>query len=56
MHSVGIKTPRNRLGEYVRPAAAGETVPVTDRGKVVAELMSPRVRIDASPTNPSAGT
>jgi prevent-host-death family protein len=48
MHSVGIKTLKNRLSEYVRAAAAGETVLVTDRGQVVAELVSPRVRADAS--------
>lgn len=49
MHSVGIKALKNRLSEYVRAAAAGETVLVTDRGQVVAELVSPRVRGDASP-------
>ena len=49
MQSVGIKTQKNRLSEYVRGAAAGETVLVTDRGQVVAELVSPRVRADASP-------
>jgi prevent-host-death family protein len=49
MQSVGIKTLKNRLSEYVRAAAAGETVLVTDRGQVVAELVSPRVRADASP-------
>jgi len=49
MHSVGIKALKNRLSEYVRAAAAGETVLVTDRGQVVAELVSPRVRTDALP-------
>lgn len=48
MHSVGIKVLKNRLSEYVRAAAAGETVLVTDRGAVVAELIAPRVRTDAS--------
>ena len=48
MHTVGIKALKNRLSEYVRAAAAGETVLVTDRGRVVAELVSPRVRADAS--------
>lgn len=48
MHSVGIKALKNRLSEYVRAAAAGETVLVTDRGRVVAELVSPRVRAGAS--------
>ena len=49
MQSVGIKALKDRLSEYVRAAAAGETVLVTDRGQVVAELVSPRVRSDASP-------
>ena len=50
MHSVGIKSLKNKLSEYVRAAAAGETVLVTDRGRVVAELVSPRVRAGASST------
>jgi prevent-host-death family protein len=49
MQSVGIKALKDRLSEYVRAAASGETVLVTDRGQVVAELISPRVRADASP-------
>lgn len=48
MTEVGIKALKNRLSEYVRAAAAGETVLVTDRGKVVAELIAPRVRAGAS--------
>ena len=48
MRSVGLKVLKNRLSEYVRAAAAGETVLVTDRGQVVAELLPPRVRADAS--------
>ena len=55
MHSVGIKALKNRLSEYVRAAAAGETVLVTDRGQVVAELVSPRVRDDASPVEQRLG-
>lgn len=50
MHSVGIKALKNNLSEYVRAAAAGETVLVTDRGLVVAEMVPPRVRADASPS------
>ena len=42
MMTVGIKTLKNKLSEYVRAAAAGEIVQVTDRGKVVAELVPPR--------------
>jgi antitoxin (DNA-binding transcriptional repressor) of toxin-antitoxin stability system len=42
MRSVGIKVLKNRLSEYVRLAAQGETVLVTDRDRVVAELGPPR--------------
>ena len=38
MRAVGIKALKNRLSEYVRIAADGETVLVTDRDRVVAEL------------------
>jgi prevent-host-death family protein len=38
MRSVGIKILKNKLSEYVRAAAAGETVLVTDRNRVVAEI------------------
>lgn len=55
MHSIGIKALKNRLSEYVRAAAGGETVLVTDRGQVVAELIAPRVRADASPAEQRLG-
>ncbi len=42
MRSVGIKILKDKLSEYVRLAAAGETVFVTDRDEVVAELGPPR--------------
>ena len=42
MKSVGIKVLKNRLSEYVRLAAAGETILITDRDQVVAELTQPR--------------
>ena len=42
MRSVGIKTLNSKLSEYVRLAAAGETVLVTDRDRVVAEIGPPR--------------
>ncbi|WP_375462258.1 type II toxin-antitoxin system Phd/YefM family antitoxin [uncultured Enterovirga sp.] len=48
MRSVGIKALKNRLSEYVRAAAAGEIVLVTDRDRVVAELVPPRGREDMS--------
>jgi len=42
MRAVGLKTLKNRLSEYVRLVASGETVLVTDRDRVVAELVPPR--------------
>jgi antitoxin (DNA-binding transcriptional repressor) of toxin-antitoxin stability system len=42
MRAVGIKELKNRLSEYVRIAAAGERVLVTDRDRVVAELIAPQ--------------
>ncbi len=41
MRSVGTKTLNSRQSEYVRLAASGETVLVTDRDRVVAELGPP---------------
>ena len=42
MRSVGIKALNSRLSEYVRLAASGETILVTDRDRVVAEIAPPR--------------
>jgi antitoxin (DNA-binding transcriptional repressor) of toxin-antitoxin stability system len=42
MRSVGLKVLKNKLSEYVRAAEAGETVLVTDRDRVVAEIGPPR--------------
>ncbi len=42
MRKVGLKILKNKLSEYVRLAAAGETVVVTDRGRAVAEIVPPR--------------
>lgn len=42
MRAVGIKALKNKLSEYVRIAADGETVLVTDRDRVVAELGPPQ--------------
>ena len=39
MKTVGLKVLKNKLSEYVRAAAAGETVVITDRGRVVAKLV-----------------
>jgi prevent-host-death family protein len=35
---VGARELKNRFGHYLRQVKAGETVHVTDRGKIVAEL------------------
>jgi antitoxin (DNA-binding transcriptional repressor) of toxin-antitoxin stability system len=42
VRAVGVKILKNKLSEYVRLAAGGETVLVTDRDRVVAELGPPR--------------
>ena len=41
MRAVGLKVLKNKLSEYVRLAASGETVLITDRDRVVAELTAP---------------
>ncbi len=42
MRSVGLKVLKNKLSEYIRLAAGGETVLVTDRDRVVAEIVPPQ--------------
>jgi antitoxin (DNA-binding transcriptional repressor) of toxin-antitoxin stability system len=42
VRAVGIKALKNKLSEYVRLAAGGETVLVVDRDRVVAELVPPQ--------------
>lgn len=42
MRAVGLKVLKNKLSEYVRLVAAGETVVITDRGRPVAEIVPPR--------------
>jgi antitoxin (DNA-binding transcriptional repressor) of toxin-antitoxin stability system len=44
MRTVGLKVLKNRLSEYIRLVAQGETVLVTDRDTVVAELRPPEGR------------
>ena len=46
MQRVGLKVLKNSLSTYVRRAAAGETVQITDRDRVVAELVPPRPHRD----------
>lgn len=42
MRAVGLKVLKNKLAEYVRLVKGGETVLVTDRDRVVAELGPPQ--------------
>ena len=44
MRTVGLKVLKNRLSEYIRIVNGGETVLVTDRDRVVAELRPPQGR------------
>jgi prevent-host-death family protein len=53
MRSVGLKTLKNKLSEYVRLAAAGETVVITDRNRVVAEIVPPRQHPDRYKDHPA---
>lgn len=48
MKSVGLRELKNRLSEYVREVRSGESVLVTDRGEVVAELLPPGQGLDES--------
>ena len=41
MKTVGVRELKNRLSEYLREVRAGESILVTDRGEVVAELSAP---------------
>jgi prevent-host-death family protein len=50
MKSVGIRELKTRLSEYLRRVRSGETVLITDRGKVAAELLPP----GQGQTDPSA--
>jgi antitoxin (DNA-binding transcriptional repressor) of toxin-antitoxin stability system len=42
VRAVGLKVLKNKLSEYVRLAERGETILVTDRDRVVAELVPPQ--------------
>jgi antitoxin (DNA-binding transcriptional repressor) of toxin-antitoxin stability system len=56
VRSVGLKTLKKKLSEYVRLAASGETVLISDRDRVVAELGPPReTRSAALPDTVLAG-
>jgi antitoxin (DNA-binding transcriptional repressor) of toxin-antitoxin stability system len=42
MHTVELNILKDKLDEYVRLAAAGETVVITDHSRAVAEIVPPR--------------
>jgi prevent-host-death family protein len=52
MPTVGLKILKNKLSEYIRRAAAGETVVVTDRNRVVAEIVPARQHPDRYKDHP----
>lgn len=41
MKAIGVRELKAQLSRYLRDVQAGETVLVTDRGRVIAELRSP---------------
>jgi len=41
MRAVGIREVKNRLSEFLRLVREGESVLITDRGKVVAQILPP---------------
>jgi prevent-host-death family protein len=49
MRTVGLKILKNKLSEYVRLAASGETVVITDRGRTVAEIVPHRSETGLTP-------
>ena len=42
MRTVGLRELKTHLSRYVRRVRGGETVAITDRGEVIAELAPPR--------------
>ena len=52
MRTVGLKILKNKLSEYVRAAAAGETIVVTDRGHPIAEICPPQLVPDRYKDHP----
>jgi len=41
MRTVGVRTLKNKLSEYLRLVKSGETILVTERDRVVAEIAPP---------------
>ncbi len=51
MRAIGLKVLKNKLSEYVRLAAGGEVVLITDRDRVVAEIIPPQSGRSIAPTD-----
>ncbi len=54
MKAVGIRELKNKLSHYVRLVEAGESVLVTDRGTVIAELRPPGAESRGASVDPVA--
>lgn len=52
MKAVGLRELKNRLSEYIREVRRGESVIVTDRGEIVAEIVPPGLRSEPSDVPP----
>lgn len=48
MRTVGIKALKNGLSKYIRDVASGETLLVTDRDRIVAEIRPPSATDDGA--------
>lgn len=51
MYTVGVRELKNRLSAFLRQVRSGESVLVTDRGEVIAEISPPGQRL-ADPSLP----
>lgn len=52
MRAVGIRELKNKLSHYIRLVEAGESILVTDRGTVVAEMRPPGDTTQATAVEP----
>jgi antitoxin (DNA-binding transcriptional repressor) of toxin-antitoxin stability system len=52
MQAVGVREFKDRLSAYIRKARGGQSVLITDRGEVVAELGPPGHHLESSPHPP----
>jgi antitoxin (DNA-binding transcriptional repressor) of toxin-antitoxin stability system len=55
VREVGIHELKNKLSLYLRLVGAGESVLVTDRGRVIAELRPPGAESQSETVDPVAG-